>query len=151
MHKNAMEMLKALTHLSLKLKYNPIGFNEMLLHPEKSPNRNKKNVANNNKAYLIEYLQMQQTQFQHAINKEINLVETIQSTDQNNSGLQIVKPNNSILDHLQSTDDLTSLNKIKKSIGSIPPLPQPSSVSSQTRNKSKEFRVNFKPSTNGLI
>ncbi len=151
MHKNAMEMLKALTHLSLKLKYHPIGFNEMLLHPEKSPNRNKKNVANNNKAYLIEYLQMQQTQFQHAINKEINLVETIQSTDQNNSGLQIVKPNNSILDHLQSTDDLTSLNKIKKSIGSIPPLPQPSSLSSQTRNKSKEFRVNFKPSTNGLI
>ncbi len=146
-----MEMLKALTHLSLKLKYNPIGFNEMLLHPEKSPNRNKKNVANNNKAYLIEYLQMQQTQFQHAINKEINLVETIQSTDQNNSGLQIVKPNNSILDHLQSTDDLTSLNKIKKSIGSISPLPQLSSVSSQTRNKSKEFRVNFKPSTNGLI
>lgn len=39
---NALETLKSFTHSSITLKYNPIGFNEMLLHPEKSPHRNKK-------------------------------------------------------------------------------------------------------------
>jgi Rap guanine nucleotide exchange factor 2 len=58
---SAIETLKSFTHSSITLKYNPIGFNEMLLHPEKSPHRNKKNFVNN-RAYLIEYLQMQESQ-----------------------------------------------------------------------------------------
>ncbi len=38
----ALETLKSFTHLSIKLKYNPINFNEMLLYPEKSPYKNNK-------------------------------------------------------------------------------------------------------------
>lgn len=38
----ALDILKSFTHLSIKVKYNPMAFNEMLLHPEKSPHRNKK-------------------------------------------------------------------------------------------------------------
>jgi Rap guanine nucleotide exchange factor 2 len=47
----AHDLLTTYTHLSIKVKYNPMAFNEMLLHPEKSPHRNKKNLmlrANNN-------------------------------------------------------------------------------------------------------
>ena len=47
----AYDILTTYTHLSIKVKYNPMAFNEMLLHPEKSPHRNKKNLiirANNN-------------------------------------------------------------------------------------------------------
>ena len=69
---NALDTLKSLTHLSISLKYNPIGYNEMLLHPEKSPHRNKKNIANNDKQYLIKYLQMQQNQFQQSLNDNNN-------------------------------------------------------------------------------
>lgn len=48
---HAHELLTTYTHLSVKVKYNPMAFNDMLLHPEKSPHRNKKNLmlrANNN-------------------------------------------------------------------------------------------------------
>ena len=47
----AHDLLIGNTLLSIKVKYNPMAFNEMLLHPEKSPHRNKKNLmlrANNN-------------------------------------------------------------------------------------------------------
>ena len=60
----SFDITRSLTHLSMRLKYNPIGFNEMLLHPDKSPHRSKRSGQNNSKAYLIEYLQMQQSQFQ---------------------------------------------------------------------------------------
>jgi len=69
---NALDTLKSLTHLSITLKYNPIGFNEMLLHPDKSPYRNKKNLVNNDKQYLIEYLQKQQNQLHQSLNSSNN-------------------------------------------------------------------------------
>ncbi|CAF0795635.1 unnamed protein product [Brachionus calyciflorus] len=96
---NALETLRSFTHASIKLKYNPIGFNEMLLHPEKSPHRNKKNFSNN--SYLIEFIQRE------------------------NLGNSESTPNNEV---------------VKKSIGSIPPLP-PSNLT--PRNKSKD-RSHFK-------
>lgn len=144
LHANAIEMIKSFTHLSVKLKYNPIGYNEMLLHPDKSPHRNKKSM-NNNKAYLIEYLQMQQNQFSNASNGDGS--GTLQVV---NAG-QPTSPGNTILDHLQQPNngDSMNMNKIKKSIGSIPPLP-PASLATQTpRNKSKDQKHNFKTSTNG--
>jgi hypothetical protein len=42
---NAYDILKSFTHTSITLKYNPISFNEMLIHPDKSPYRNKKNMT----------------------------------------------------------------------------------------------------------
>ncbi len=142
-----MEMIKSFTHLSVKLKYNPIGFNEMLLHPEKSPHRNKKNIVNNNKAYLIEYLQMQQNQFQHAVNTDAKNAEN-RRTHEAPSDLQANSSNGSIAEHL---NDSSITNRTKKPIGSIPPLPPASAnPSSQTpRNKSKDYKLNFKSSANG--
>lgn len=100
----AMDTLKQLTHLSITLKYNPIGYNEILLHPEKSPHRSKKNPINNDKQYLIKYLQMQQNQFQQSLNNSID------STDNNNSD-----NNNKQQQQQQGIG--------KKSIGAVPPLP----------------------------
>ena len=45
---SAIEILKSFTHTSITLKYNPISFNEMLLHPDKSPYRNKKTLTSTN-------------------------------------------------------------------------------------------------------
>ena len=53
---SAIEVLKSSTHSSIKLRYNPIGYNEMMLHPEKSPHRNKKNYPNAG-SYLIDFIQ----------------------------------------------------------------------------------------------
>jgi hypothetical protein len=83
-HSQANDILTAYTHLSIKVKYNPMAFNEMLLHPEKSPHRNKKNLmlrANNNFTGVnlnlnsqfesTEHHQQQQSQVSHdnSINK----------------------------------------------------------------------------------
>lgn len=145
LHANAIEMIKSFTHLSIKLKYNPIGFNEMLLHPEKSPHRNKKNAQNNNKAYLIEYLQMQQNQFQNPENCETETKDNISTHSVNNDDQPVA---NSILDHLQSSNlDSSTGNQAKKTIGSIPPLPPPS-ANQTPKNKVKESKANFRQSSN---
>lgn len=110
----ALETLKSFTHSSITVKYNPIGFNEMLVHPEKSPHRNKKNMTNSNKAYLIEYLKQQQN----------NYTQAHQGTP---PGIGPPSSPQSPTGH------------VKKSIGSIPPLPPSVSSNSLTpRNKSKE-------------
>ena len=128
---NALDTLKSFTHLSISLKYNPIGFNEMLLHPEKSPHRNKKNM-NSNQAYLIEYLQKQQNQFQQN-----------QTTNSESKNGHSTSPN-SLINQLQTN------NQLKKTIGSIPPLP-PSSNGQTPRNKSKEASKNpFKSTGSNL-
>jgi hypothetical protein len=101
---NAIDILKSFTHTSITLKYNPISFNEMLLHPDKSPYRNKKALgaanmslangaansssSNANKAVLAEYIQ---NQYQPP----------------------------GLLNHLNN--DTQNLNMLKKSIGSMPP------------------------------
>jgi Rap guanine nucleotide exchange factor 2 len=145
---SALETLKSFTHLSIVLKYNPIGFNEMLLHPEKSPHRNKKNFINSNKAYLIEYLQMQQQNHQQQAQQQ-QQQESLHN-DSINSTTSISSPkfansSNTLINHLQasntslsSTSQSNSINN-KKTIGSIPPLP-PSSINSSLtpRNKSKD-------------
>lgn len=104
----ALETLKSFTHSSITLKYNPIGFNEMLLHPEKSPHRNKKNMTNSNKAYLIEYLKQQQNNYtqQHShpgTPPGIGAAVTHDASPQ--------------------SPHMSSAGPNKKSIGSIPPLP----------------------------
>jgi hypothetical protein len=116
---NALDTLKSLTHLSITLKYNPIGFNEMLLHPDKSPYRNKKNLVNNDKQYLIEYLQKQQNQLQQSLNSSNNKREFAFSATEHLTGSS-------------SIDRQLTVN-VKKSIGSIPPLP-PSSQHSPSAN-----------------
>jgi hypothetical protein len=123
---NALDTLKSFTHSSITLKYNPIGFNEMLLHPEKSPHRNKKSFLNNNKAYLMEYLQMQDNQ---QISNESSM-SLLSKMNTSNSADQIQA--------LNSSNNSSSIQQQKKSIGSIPPLP-PSTISNLTpRNKSKD-------------
>lgn len=148
LHANALEMIKSFTHLSIKLKYNPIGFNEMLLHPEKSPHRNKKNIINNNKAYLIEYLQMQQNQFQHGVNTD-STDSKLNSQAKPSTDSLTSSVTNSILDHLQTNQNGTLANQTKKSIGSIPPLPPAASSTQTPRNKSKADKNNLKSSNNG--
>lgn len=105
----ATETLKSFTHASITVKYNPIGFNEMLLHPEKSPHRNKKSgLANNNKAYLIEYLKQQQNHYQQQIH-----------------GTPTTIPMDSPQSPQLNSNNIVSA---KKSIGSIPPLPPSAST-----------------------
>lgn len=101
----ALDILKAATHASINVRYNPVSFNEMLLHPEKSPYRNKKqnglpnsqsgsslNSSNSvNKALLAEYIN---TQYQPP----------------------------TLASHLNN--DAQSYNQIKKSIGVILPPSQ---------------------------
>lgn len=123
---NALDTLKSFTHLSISLKYNPIGFNEMLLHPEKSPHRNKKTIVNNDKQYLMKYLQMQQTQFQ----RELNSVDADSTAKVN-----------------------TQQTQPKKSIGTIPPLPpssqlvQHSPSSNTKRDQTSKLQLAPKEST----
>lgn len=143
---SALETLKSFTHLSIVLKYNPIGFNEMLLHPEKSPHRNKKNFINSNKAYLIEYLQMQQQNHQQqALQQESSHNDSINSTTSISSP-KFAHHSNTLINHLQasntslSTSQSNSISNNKKTIGSIPPLPPNASLTSSLtpRNKSKD-------------
>lgn len=85
----------------------------MLLHPEKSPHRNKKNFTNNNKAYLIEYLKQQQNNYQQQqppLSQHHNTPPGIGSV-MNDS------PQSPLGNGLA-----------KKSIGSIPPLPPSASA-----------------------
>ena len=132
---SAMDTLKSFTHSSITLKYNPIGFNEMLLHPEKSPHRNKKSFLNNNKAYLMEYLQMQDSQqLAAAAANESSMSMLSSKMNTSNSADQILNSNNN---NNTNTNGLANMQQ-KKSIGSIPPLP-PSTISNLTpRNKSKD-------------
>lgn len=108
----ALETLKSFTHSSISVKYNPIGFNEMLLHPEKSPHRNKKNLNNSNKAYLIEYLKQQQNQYTQP--------HAQPSTPPGiGSGILTLAADSGS----PQSPHLSSSIITKKSIGSIPPLP----------------------------
>ena len=135
LHANALDKIKSFTHLSIKLKYNPIGFNEMLLHPEKSPHRNKKHIINSNKAYLVEYLKMQQNQYQHAVS------DTQLKPQQGGDATHQLTSTPPAVCSLQSnTNSTSSMSQLKKSIGSIPPLP-PTSIQTP-RNKSKEQKIN---------
>ena len=149
---NATETLKSFTHSSITLKYNPIGFNEMLLHPEKSPHRNKKSFANgvhnsssSNKAFLIEYLQLQESQ-QLALANESQL--SLSKMNTSNSADQIYQSSQTLATQLLNSSTSSNGNSgnahlQKKSIGSIPPLP-PSTISNLTpRQKAKE-KTNFK-------
>jgi hypothetical protein len=118
---SAIEILKSFTHTSITLKYNPIAFNEMLLHPDKSPYRNKKTAVlssanmslpnggaaaagnatvNANKAVLAEYIQ---NQYQPP----------------------------GLINHL--TNDAQHVNMLKKTIGSMPPA---ATVQSQASTQS---------------
>jgi hypothetical protein len=151
----ALDTLKSFTHLSITLKYNPIGFNEMLLHPDKSPHRNKKNLLNNqnsqNRAYLIQYMQMQGYQTAAAAAESTSLASS------SNSRLQApmspaMSNSNSLLSQLKGNSSGSQL----KGIGSIPPLP-PSSLNKANdanytpRSKSKESKTlleNFIGSSN---
>ena len=137
LHANALDKIKSFTHLSIKLKYNPIGFNEMLLHPEKSPHRNKKHIINSNKAYLVEYLKMQQNQYQHAVS---DTQSKPQQGGDNTHQLTSTPPAVCSL-QFASTNSTNSMSQLKKSIGSIPPLPPTSSIQTP-RNKSKEQKIN---------
>jgi len=139
---NALDTLKSFTHSSISLKYNPIGFNEMLLHPEKSPHRNKKSFLNNNKAYLMEYLQMQDSssQQQQLINESsMSILSSSSKMNTSTSADQILSQLNSSSHNVNNNNNNnTATMQQKKSIGSIPPLP-PSTISNLTpRNKSKD-------------
>ena len=116
---NALDTLKSYTHLSITLKYNPIGFNEMLLHPEKSPYRNKKNIINNtnqNRAYLIEYLQRQQDQFQQSLT---NLCGANNGDSLSMNGADSLSQSGG-----STLNSSTTSHQKQKSIGSVlPPLP----------------------------
>jgi hypothetical protein len=139
---NAIDILKSFTHTSITLKYNPISFNEMLLHPDKSPYRNKKplgggsggantslpngaantaSTTNANKAVLAEYIQ---NQYQPP----------------------------GLITHLNN--DTQNLNLLKKTIGSMPPQ-YPSTVHTQSSTQSLTSLNNITPtkagSTNPLV
>lgn len=139
----AFDALKASTHSSITLKYNPIGFSEMLLHPEKSPHRNKKNFTNNNKAYLIEYLKQQQNNY-HSSLQVPNGGGVNSNASSANSSPKIGEESSNL-----SPQEAAAVARVsqtgKKSIGSIPPLPpqahhgmQTSTNSLTPRNKSKD-------------
>lgn len=104
-----------------------------------------KNIQNNNKAYLIEYLQMQQNQHYQG-----NTNDTSNNKYTNSASNSPNLHQTSSMSSIALNNQQTAQNNVKKSMGSMPPLP-PTSQSNQTpRNKSKDGKNHhFKLSSQG--